>query len=322
MGTKQKTVVVLALVLCVGIAVLTLYGGTSRAPYSNSQSELSKAEAAARQTQSSTVSPATPKTEIAINQSLPSKYASARDFRVFFLESISKPESGGVFYAEEALRACVTLSYHSKSELQRARAATNAVGSNKAAVARLNAIDRLEARCSTFQPDELASLSSLQKVGLEKGDPLVVITSEVRAALQEKDAEKLQTAVSKAMATQDPFLVERIGMNLVVASSSDKAPMFKGKSLEGDDFRHFGMGMTLAVCQLGDACKANDVWADQLCGIHGVCGEGSRSELIRQSYGDDLVGFAKAVDFSTQIVSAVRSGDASAFVPRGQSKKK
>lgn len=244
---------------------------------------------------------------------LPTSYADAKDFRVFFYSAIALPQQGGVFYASEAVRTCSTMSMHTAEEFGRARSATNSYGDNRKAVARLAALDRLKARCSGFQPDELASLNSLQKAGLERGDPLVAASKALHASIASKDVALAQKAVLNVLQLNDPVLLEQMGMSMAVVSSGDQTPSFRGQPLSNDDFRHYSMAWSLAQCQLSNFCRANDVWADQLCALHGVCVDGDREEAVRELYKSDPTGLARTLDLTNQILRSVRSGDVGAF---------
>ena len=125
-------------------------------------------------------------------------------------------------------------------------------------------------------------------------------------------------AVAAIIQNGDPFVMRSILLPQATGSSSDDGQSrvyFQNQWYQGSQgIEQVDMAYDLAMCQMGVDCGSDSNTALVMCSEKGWCG-GSVQDAIQQQLNAEGAGkFGEVSQIASQILSQIKSGNASAFV--------
>lgn len=241
------------------------------------------------------------------------QYQSATDLRAFVAEARRRPAAGGGFYAMRALAECrqQTMDVGDATEASAEMAAATHADLHR----RGERLDRSARRCAAFVPGELDddAVAELQSQLTRAGDPLLKAYDDWLQAIESVDYTRMEAALARVFALNDPLLIEWVGITGVdfwSAAYAGAAPMDEAaRKLQLDAWR-------LLPCALGADCQRGDLQTDAACADAGQCAQ-DRWEAVFRSGGWDTPEAQQALTMEvSRLAQAVRERDARGVLGR------
>lgn len=237
-------------------------------------------------------------------RSLLDQYNKARNLRVFLYDFLRNPEKGGLPYAFAALTECK----HAAEVVGNANG--HSEESRRAAI-------QLAARCDmsdSERDDVTRQLAAVRALELTN-DPDLKLVFDLSQA---KTLGDKSVAVAAIIQNGDPFVMRSILLPQATGSSSDDGQSrvyFQNQWYQGSQgIEQIDMAYDLAMCQMGVDCGSDSNTALVMCSEKGWCG-GSVQDAIQQQLNAEGAGkFGEVSQIASQILSQIKSGNASAFV--------
>lgn len=133
---------------------------------------------------------------------------------------------------------------------------------------------------------------------LQAGTAVANTRYEASSDLKEKSLDSAQKSINRAVASKDPAALFHVGRLLSDGRASS------------DPLQ--GFALSIAACNLGYDCSANNADLFQGCATQGLCQPGiSYADLIKKAVGDD--GYAQAYARAQQIQDAMARDDMAAL---------
>lgn len=221
---------------------------------------------------------------IAHKSTLFTRAQTATDLRVFVEAVKREAESGGAFYANEALLQCRLLRNTGlRPESVAALRQKLAMNPDEVSKQRLASLDWLDRRCSGFTDAELSGdeQSYLLSWGVEK-DPLMALRRRAHK-LDRSNATARQQLLAEMLATQDPLLLEGARGVSMEERAGDGAPVayLDGVENGGLDIEGYIYAWDLAICRVAGSCNAQDAKLKAECAFAGECLDSVQARVLR-----------------------------------------
>lgn len=217
---------------------------------------------------------ATPQ-DVARKPALYARSRTATDLRLFVEAAKQEVESGGAYYAFDALLQCRLLREADlRPEKVMALRQQLAVDDNKTAKRRLASLDWLEKRCAGFTEAELgwSEEKFLLSWAVTK-DPLMTLRRRAHQ-VDRNDTAARQQLLRDMLATQDPLLLEGVrGVSSFVDRTGDGEPAtyLDGVRDGGLDSVDYMYAWKLAICGVAGSCTVQDAQLQTDCALAGEC---------------------------------------------------
>jgi len=187
---------------------------------------------------------------------------------------------------------------------------------------RADAAASLNRRCAGLLPEEMSAERDKQILflGDKQGDPLIRAANEYSTATRgfkegASESEARRTAMSQVLATQDPLLMEDLGMRLsiYVDAAGKKYFWFDGKSYPLVSDVEVGGVFYLLPCGLGMTCDKTEFTTALRCASGEGC-DASRFDYLRRLYETRPGVYDKTFALYTAMLESAKARNTAAFV--------
>lgn len=323
--TSRRSLTIAACILAVALSAWAFFTRTPLASISPSADSPPAAQAASgvarvQQRELPSVEKNIPSAKANESHALLTQYNSGDNVRALIAFALKHPEDGGSLYASRLLTQCRGVAQGTEI-LHRAQLPYAAGQVDYAQ--RAEAASRLSRRCAGLLPEEIdiARDKEILVQGEAQGDPLVRALRAYSTATQgfsesANASEARRAAMVKLLDTQDPLLIEDLGMRMsmyVDASTGRKYFWFAGRTYPLDSDVDVGGAFYLLPCGLGMTCDATEFTTAMRCASGEGC-DASRFEYLRRTLETRPGAYDKALALYSTMLEAVKSKNVNAFV--------
>lgn len=249
-----------------------------------------------------------------------SAFNTSKDYRAFAAQARTRPDLGGVFYADIAVNRCkgeaMTRKLTGRAQLDLSDAQDTGTQ-----LARTQAFELIQRRCMYFTDAELAV--DLDKPALTPADTSADViyraSRELSRARASGRGEALRSAYGAILELADPLLFDQLGLGLITGSTSDgrTAFWFDGIAYPVMEDPPIAAALRLLPCSLGLECGPTDYSLASSCANGNVCFASREEEVRRTLARGDEARFQEILRWRDTLYDAVRQKRVEAFSRRG-----
>lgn len=243
--------------------------------------------------------------------------AGAKDYRLFALNAVRRPDLGGISYAGYAIGLCrVYGTLRAASGLADGNGIPYDNKEDSALYAkRVSYMQAMERRCASFSSEELSFDENLALTGRGKQerDKHAALQERYEAALKSGEESARLRVAAEALATRDPLLLVNMGHKMAIGRENGRI----GYSLDGvfypvnsEEGGSLHIALDLLPCKFGLPCDSTDINVVQACITHSQCFANKEEFLTSELSAESR---RRVADFLRRLTEIVNSGDANAF---------
>lgn len=249
------------------------------------------------------------------SKSLIDEYYSMMDGRALTLQLWTREGEGGKYYASAIADFCAGISKFVPEALIGQASLKDVAPERQLSV--IAAIDLIHRRCGQFTQTEFEKYSRrglLNDKSLE--DPLVKIVKAFNDPSKNQSPEAHLKSLGAILDTQDPMVLDDIGMKLSLQTGTDGAYLyFDGKNYPVKDSPAIAAAYLLVPCGLGLKCDGFDTTLALACASGSKCYKDRYQKIFEEIALGNNDTYAQILEFEARIVTAIKNKDITKFVP-------
>jgi hypothetical protein len=251
-------------------------------------------------------------------QQLP-KLSDATSGRAYVASAWQKPELGGKFHAGRLIDTCA-LVVQSTNAVSSAQPDISVVGMQQYQDA-IHAQRRLSSLCSQLTPEDFERYSRKRLLADPlSGDDILAAKSKLftMATVVKPDQEMRDAATKEILATNDPVLMDELGLRLLTHHRNGKGAVvyFAGIEYPVSSEPAIAAAIYLLPCSLGLDCSSNEPGLALECISGAGCHESRFTKVLTEIAGGDKQKYAEILRYQQELAEAIKNKNYEKFIPR------